>query len=218
MTHRSSVSLMITSGNGPAECRLAVAGVLDVMRREAAAQGVSIDVRETAEKHGLKSAVVVLGGAKAAALAQRWCGTIRWRAKSPLRPQHKRANWFIGVFELPRSVRPPDRLRERDILVETFRAGGPGGQHQNTTDSAVRATHKPTGLSAVAREERSQHRNRALAIARLQNLLEAQAAAEHEARKAAQNQLHHALERGNPLRCFTGHDFREDREAPGWRS
>lgn len=218
MTLRSSVPLPITSGNGPAECRLAVAGVLDVMRREAAARSVSADVRETPDKPGLKSAVVVLGGAHAPALAQRWCGTIRWRARSPLRPQHKRTNWFIGVFALPRSAHPTERLRDGDILVETFRAGGPGGQHQNTTDSAVRATHEPTGLSAVAREDRSQHRNRSMALARLQNLLGAQASAEHEAQKAAQNQLHRALERGNPLRCFTGHDFREEREASGWRS
>jgi len=56
--------------------------------------------------------------------------------------------------------------------VETFRAGGPGGQHQNTTDSAVRLVHLPTGVRAIARDARSQHRNRALALARLRVKLE----------------------------------------------
>lgn len=57
--------------------------------------------------------------------------------------------------------------------VETFRAGGPGGQHQNVTESAVRLVHLPTGVRATAREERSQHRNRTRALARLRARLEA---------------------------------------------
>ena len=56
--------------------------------------------------------------------------------------------------------------------METFRAGGPGGQHQNKTESAVRLTHVPTGLSVTARESRSQHRNRKIALARLRGALE----------------------------------------------
>jgi protein subunit release factor A len=56
--------------------------------------------------------------------------------------------------------------------VETFRAGGPGGQHQNVTESGVRLVHLPTGVRASARDERSQHRNRALALARLREKLE----------------------------------------------
>ncbi len=57
--------------------------------------------------------------------------------------------------------------------VETFRAGGPGGQHQNMTESGVRLVHLSTGVRAVAREERSQHRNREVALARLRARLEA---------------------------------------------
>ena len=74
---------------------------------------------------------------------------------------------------------PPIPVPESDeellaqCRVETFRAGGPGGQHQNTTDSGVRLVHEPTGIRVVARTERSQHRNRSLALARLRRRLEA---------------------------------------------
>jgi ribosome-associated protein len=57
--------------------------------------------------------------------------------------------------------------------VETFRAGGKGGQHQNVTDSGVRLVHEPTGVRVSARSERSQHRNRAIALERLRRKLEA---------------------------------------------
>lgn len=57
--------------------------------------------------------------------------------------------------------------------VDTFRAGGKGGQHQNVTESGVRLTHEPTGVVVTARTERSQHRNRALALERLRKKLAA---------------------------------------------
>lgn len=57
--------------------------------------------------------------------------------------------------------------------VETFRSGGKGGQHQNTTDSGVRLVHLPTGVRVSSRSERSQHRNKALALTRLRKKLEA---------------------------------------------
>ena len=57
--------------------------------------------------------------------------------------------------------------------VQTFRSGGKGGQHQNTTDSGVRLVHLPTGIRCESRRERSQHRNRAIALARLRTKLEA---------------------------------------------
>ena len=57
--------------------------------------------------------------------------------------------------------------------VDTFRSGGKGGQHQNVTDSGVRLTHLPSGVVTTSRAERSQHRNRALALSRLRKKLEA---------------------------------------------
>src|SRR5690606_4978605 len=65
-----------------------------------------------------------------------------------------------------------DEALMAECRVETFRAGGPGGQHQNTTESAVRLVHLPTGTRVTARDERSQHRNRAIALDRLRRALE----------------------------------------------
>ena len=69
----------------------------------------------------------------------------------------------------------PDHLRRllKDCDVETYRASGPGGQHRNKTESAVRMTHRPTGLVRVATEHRSQLRNRELALERIWRALEA---------------------------------------------
>jgi len=70
------------------------------------------------------------------------------------------------------SIPVDDEALLAQCRVETFRSGGPGGQHQNVTESGVRLVHLPTGLRATAREERSQHRNRALALRRLREKLE----------------------------------------------
>ena len=207
MRQIDTISLLVTSGNGPAECRLAVGHVLHRMQVEAAHLDITLDVDAAKAKHGPKSAVVVAHGAAVVAFACGWCGKIQWRVRSPLRPHHKRANWFVGVFLLPAGTDGQTRIAAQDVTFESFRAGGPGGQHQNTTDSAVRATHRPSGLMVVVREMRSQHRNKALALERLQGLANARDLAAVEDRKRNENRLHNALERGNPIRIFQGATF-----------
>jgi len=75
-----------------------------------------------------------------------------------------------------------------ECRVETFRSGGPGGQHQNKTESGVRLTHVLTGISVTARESRSQHRNRQIALARLRAAL-ADAMHEDEPRRKSRTPL-----------------------------
>lgn len=76
--------------------------------------------------------------------------------------------------ELPPDYQVPedDGTLLTECRIETFRSGGPGGQHQNKTESGVRLTHLPTGISVTARESRSQHRNRRIALERLRAALD----------------------------------------------
>lgn len=205
------IRLLITSGRGPAECRIAVAKAMAALTLEAEANGLDIDWVEgpNPDGHGPASAIAVIHGDAADALARPWLGTIQWVAQSPVRPHHKRKNWFIGVEMLPAMPVAPKPLAASDVRLETFRAGGPGGQHQNKTDSAVRAVHVASGLAVVAREERSQHRNRQLALERLAALLKlgAELAALTDRRDA--QAAHDSLERGRPVKRFKGEAFRE---------
>lgn len=204
------IRLLVTSGRGPAECRMAVRGVLAALLADANSAGLGADAVEAHDPdgHGPVSAIAVLHGSGADVLAGSWTGSIQWISPSPVRPHHKRKNWFVGVVRLPAAPTVTvDVLDAKDIRFETFRAGGPGGQHQNKTESAVRATHLPSGLSVAARQERSQHRNKAIALERLRELV----AAGHELEEASFRQhaqaAHDALERGRPVRRFKGAAF-----------
>ena len=200
--------LVVTAGRGPAECHIAVAGILEIQLAEAKQAGLSASVidAETAP-HGLASALVALEGDGLERFLAGWTGTIRWTCPSPLRPGKGRKNWFIGISALAPPP-PGSALHEADLRFEACRASGPGGQHVNKTSSAIRATHVPTGLTAFAQEERSQHRNKALAIARI-----AAALLENDRRSGAAAERdrwsrHDELERGLEIRAFEGKSFR----------
>jgi peptide chain release factor len=203
------IRLLLTSGRGPAECRIAVAHALRRLAAEAEAMHCGFAIAEDGHaQYGPASAIVVLDGPAAADLAQRWtAGSILWVSQSPLRPRHGRKNWFIGVVALPATEQMAE-LASADIRFESFRAGGPGGQHQNKTESAVRAVHVLTGLSAVARDGRSQHRNKVLAVERLKALLDARAHLAQDGEARLIHGAHNTVERGAPGLRFEGPDFR----------
>jgi peptide chain release factor len=204
------IRLLFTSGRGPAECRIAVANAIATLTAEAASLGLDSDCLEgpNADGHGPASAIVVIHGDAAAVFARPWIGSIQWVAQSPLRPHHKRKNWFIGVFELPALPEAAKALTAQEVRFEAFRAGGPGGQHQNKTESAVRAIHIASGLSVVAREQRSQHRNKALALERIAALIRLQGELEAITARTNTHAVHDRLERGRPVKRFEGEAFR----------
>jgi peptide chain release factor len=203
--------LLLTSGRGPAECRIALAHTLEALTRAAEADGLDIDciAGPDPDGYGPASAIVVLHGDAAGAFAAPWLGSIQWIAPSPLRPHHKRKNWFIGILALPPEPMAVKPLVLADVRFEAFRAGGPGGQHQNKTESAVRAVHIASGLAVVAREERSQHRNRALALERLAALLRLQSQLSAIVDRQTTHAAHDHLERGRPAKKFKGEKFKE---------
>jgi peptide chain release factor len=203
-----STRLLVTSGRGPAECRIAVRLVIERLAAEAVDLDCDVATAvEGGDRHGPASAVVVLTGAAAGDLAQRWTGSILWICASPVRPQHKRKNWFVGVVALEASAQAAIRVDAGQVRFEALRAGGPGGQHQNKTESAVRATHLPSGLTVVVRSERSQHRNKALALDRLATIMAAAADTAARAEAERRHAAHDGLQRGNPVRTFRGPQF-----------
>jgi peptide chain release factor len=204
------IRLLLTSGRGPAECRIALAKTLEALARHAKTAGIELDAATgpSPDGNGPASAIALLDGPEVEAFAATWTGSILWIARSPLRPHHKRKNWFVGVFKLePRAIMPAE-LHPADVHFEAFSAGGPGGQHQNKTASAVRAVHKPTGLAVVARDGRSQHRNKAIALKRLGALLELSEELAAAADDREMQSRHNRIERGRPIRTFEGRDFR----------
>lgn len=201
----SEIILHLTSGQGPQECRWVVAQLATAYAREAAAHGLLSEVLDAAEDLPASLLLRVSGDGASAFVAGR-VGTVLWVGDSPFRPAHNRRNWFVGVALAPEPDLVPD-LRPEDIDYQTLRASGPGGQHVNKTDSAVRATHRPTGLTATAQEQRSQHANRKLARLKLAMMIEDQRAASHGKVRRSQWSLNQQLERGNPVRTYTGARF-----------
>jgi peptide chain release factor len=209
------ILLQLTANTGPEECCLAVRKALQVVLRECSSAEVKVTVMEEVgggRPGNLRSALLLLDGDAAFAMAQRWRGSVQWCCPSPYRPAHKRKNWFIGaeVFE-PDAPNMAASLPDKDLVFETLRASGPGGQHVNKTDSAVRATHLPTGLSVKVQTERSQHANKRIARMLLAHKL-AHAAAENAKATRTQRWLqHHGVERGNAGRTFKGEGFTESK-------
>lgn len=200
--------ILLTSGRGPVECQIAVACVVPIICTEAAkASLVSTVIDEKPTDHGLLSALIALEGDGASAFARSWRGTIQWKCPSPAR-NVSRKNWFIGaeVIEPPVSV----AWDPREVRFETYRASGPGGQHVNTTNSAVRVIHLPTGLTAQAQEERSQFRNKNLAMARLAECIDAHRAGAVQAMEQSKWSNHNTVVRGESVRVFVGEAFKPE--------
>lgn len=199
--------LQISAAQGPAECQLAVAKALRRLVDEAADCAVELQVveQEPGEREGtFRSILLALEGKRADELAQSWEGTVQWTCPSPYRPNHGRQNWFIGVARFA----APVATLEGEIRFETMRSSGPGGQHVNTTETAVRATHVGTGISVKVQTERSQHANKRLAVLLISRRLAQQTEEAKEEQRADRRMAHHQVTRGNPARVFRGERFK----------
>lgn len=200
------ILLQLSAAQGPAECCLAVAKAFERLCLEAAQAGVEVEVLEEVageRPRTWRSLLLGLRGIAAEALAEHWCGGIQWICTSPYRARHARKNWFIGA---ERFAAPPASL-EGEIRFETLRSSGPGGQHVNTTDSAVRATHLASGSSVRVQSQRSQHANKRLAILLIARRLADQASSAADALRAERRQAHGRISRGAARRVFRGERF-----------
>ena len=202
----TAILLHVSSGQGPEECRWVVAQIASVFAREAQAAGLVCEPVEPISGHPA-SLLLRVEGDGGEAFVQARLGTIQWIGISPFRPGHKRRNWFVGVAIARAAEDVPD-FREEDISYQTMRASGPGGQHVNTTDSAVRATHRPTGITTVSQDQRSQFANRKIARLKLAMLLDERHRNQLDAGRREAWDRNQGLERGGAIRIYEGPRFR----------
>jgi peptide chain release factor len=189
------VYLMLSAGRGPRECAWAVTELTGRLIADAGRRGVTV----TRVEGTPRSVVLALDGPDAQPFAASWTGTLCWQAPSPYRPSHGRKNWY--VVAAPCSLDAPQTgFDEADVEIVPCRTGGPGGQHRNKVSTAVRATHRPSGLVVVADTERHFGLNRRLALERLRARLEAGDRAAEQALTTARWHIHDELVRGDPVR------------------
>lgn len=208
MERNQTIYIQISAGRGPAECCWVVAQTLKRLLEEAKKLGLHaevVDRQEGVQNGTLFSVLVSIIGNQVESKLEHWQGTIQWIGQSPYRKYHKRKNWFIGV-----SFFKPSKsqiLNSSDVVYQAFRGSGPGGQHRNKVETAVRATHTPTGVSTTSSEARSQHQNKVLAFKKLEQLIKSYEMNQQRERINEQWKQHLSLERGNAVLVFEGRKF-----------
>ena len=193
--------IQLTAGRGPVECARAVTLVArELLRDFPDAELIESEPHNTeADCYMSMLFLTEVNPAK----EQEWSGTVLWRATSNrYRPGYFRKNWFVGV-EFIDPVTFPE-VSDKDIVYETMRSGGHGGQNVNKVESAVRATHLPTGISVKCSIQRSQSQNketaRSLLLLKLQRLKDTAEASFRDSKWGK----HTSLQRGNPVKTFSG--------------
>lgn len=167
-----------------------------------------VDVSE-GEEAGIKSATVLVSGAFAYGLLRAEVGVHRLVRISPFDSNKRRHTSFSSVYVSPEIDDDVEiEVKESDIRVDVFRSGGSGGQGVNTTDSAVRITHYPSGLVVVCQNERSQIKNRATAMKVLKARLYERYLEEQRAKQAVVEAGKKAVEWGSQIRSYVLHPYK----------
>lgn len=195
--------IQITSGKGPEECERVVAKVVEKIMKEARSSQLEVSLIESVpgnQRGTMLSAMVLVKGDDISSFTEKWEGTVQWVGQSPYRKLHRRKNWFVGVrsYDITKQI----KWNEKDISYQTMRSSGPGGQNVNKVESAVRATHIPSGITVTASNDRSQLMNKKEAIEKLKNKLIAYQVDKANEQIQDQWMEHNLLIRGNPVRVF----------------
>ena len=195
--------LLISAGKGPRECSMAVSLFVKALLKELPDSNI---VTSTPDGDFLSAVTLELPSIPLD-LAQG--GTILWACQSPIRPKHKRKNWFIHVQPIDSVETNCAELQEKDIEYSYFHCGGKGGQNVNKVQTGVRAAHIPTGLVVTATEERTQFLNKQNAYCKLAAKLKENHELALDKKEKDTWIVHQEVERGNPIRIYKGPKFKK---------
>lgn len=164
---------------------------------------VEIIDRTVANEAGIKNSSLLISGRYAYGYLRSEVGSHRLVRMSPFNADGKRQTSFAKVEVLPELPEDSDIvIREEDLETDFFRSSGPGGQNVNKTSSAVRITHKPSGIVVACQSERSQHQNRELAMKMLRGKLAELRQSERDETNAGIKGKHETAGFGNRIRSY----------------
>jgi peptide chain release factor 2 len=201
----------IHAGAGGTESQDWAEMLLRMYLRWAEREGLEVELDEVqpGEEAGIKSATFILRGPNAYGLISAERGVHRLVRISPFDAQSRRHTSFASLDAIP--LLPEDEEIEidpKELRIDTYRSSSAGGQHVNVTDSAVRITHLPTGLTAACQNERSQMQNRAVAMRILKARLAERMRREREARVEALRGEQRGIDFGSQIRSYVLHPYR----------
>jgi peptide chain release factor 2 len=200
--------LSINAGAGGTDAADWAEMLLRMYTRWAETRGYAVELldAQAGDEAGLRSVTAAVKGEYAYGYLKVEQGVHRLVRISPFDSQHRRHTAFASVSVFPEIDDEIEvEIDEKDLRVDTYRAGGAGGQHVNKTDSAVRLTHLPTGIVVQCQSERSQHKNRARAMKVLRARLFERARQEQDAKMAALAGEKLDVSFGNQIRSYTLH-------------
>lgn len=161
------------------------------------------------EEAGLKSATFIVSGPYVYGLLSSEVGVHRLVRISPFDAAKRRHTSFASVFVFPEiDEEVKVEINEKDLRIDTYRSSGKGGQHVNVTDSAVRITHIPTGIVTQCQNERSQHRNRDMAMKVLRARLYDRMLREKQEKFEALHDGKKEIAWGNQIRSYVFQPYR----------